>query len=339
VPSTAHHSDRAGVLLCVASGVAFGAMAIFAKLGYDAGLDVVSLLALRFGLAALVLWAVVRVRRVPVRAVRRALFSGAVLGLAGYASQAGLFYFALERIDAGLTSLVLYAYPAYVTIGAVLLGRERADARRWLALGTASLGVVLVLGGAPSGADGLGVLLAIGAGVAYALYILGTDSLSGRADPIAFAASICTGAALTFWVAGALGGGVDFGFEPSGWLWMTGIVSVSTVGAIVLFFAGLARVGPSRASILSTVEPPVTVLLAFLVFGETLGWLQIAGGVLVLSGAVLVVEHLDPERGGEGAGEADDVGPGHADAAQRGGAAEAVEAAPEQARPVQAGAR
>jgi drug/metabolite transporter (DMT)-like permease len=64
---------------------------------------------------------------------------------------------------------------------------------------------------------------------------------------------------------------------------------VSTVGAISLFFAGLRRAGPTKASILATVEPLVTVLLAFLVFGERLGAVQIAGGTLVL-GAVLVLQ-------------------------------------------------
>ena len=63
---------------------------------------------------------------------------------------------------------------------------------------------------------------------------------------------------------------------------------VSTVGAIGLFFAGLRRVGPTAASILSTLEPVVTVVLAFAVFGESLGPAQLAGGALVLL-AVLAV--------------------------------------------------
>jgi drug/metabolite transporter (DMT)-like permease len=63
---------------------------------------------------------------------------------------------------------------------------------------------------------------------------------------------------------------------------------VSTVAAVSLFFAGLDRVGPTAASILSTIEPVVTVVLAFLVFGEVLGAVQLAGGALVL-GAVFVL--------------------------------------------------
>ena len=69
---------------------------------------------------------------------------------------------------------------------------------------------------------------------------------------------------------------------------------VSTVGAILLFFAGLARVGPSAASILSTLEPVVTVGLAAAAFGESLSPLQLLGGALVLS-AVVVMQW--PARG------------------------------------------
>jgi drug/metabolite transporter (DMT)-like permease len=67
------------------------------------------------------------------------------------------------------------------------------------------------------------------------------------------------------------------------------IALVSTVAAILCFFAGLARVGPSAASILSTLEPLVTVGLAAAAFGESLGAVQLVGGALVL-GAVLVMQ-------------------------------------------------
>ncbi len=308
--------ERHGVLLCLASACGFGAMAIFAKLAYDAGLDVVTLLALRFALAAALLWAIVALRRVPLRAIGRMLAIGAVLGLAGYSLQAGLFFVALERIDAGLTSLLLYTYPAFVTIGGLLLGRDKADRRRWIALAIASLGLVLVLGAGGGDVDPVGAALAVGSGLAYSIYILGSDHIVRRVNPLAFAAAVCTGATITFTLAAAIAGGLDLGFGADGWAAVAAIVMISTVLPIVTFFGGLDRVGPSRASILSTVEPPVTVVLALLVFGETLGWLQVAGGALVLSGAVLVVQQLDPERGGERAGDLDHVAPPHACAAE-----------------------
>jgi len=88
----------------------------------------------------------------------------------------------------------------------------------------------------------------------------------------------------------AAGAGVSPGgtVSATGFVWLGGIAVVSTVGAIALFFAGLRRVGPSAASILSTVEPVVTVALAYAVFGESLGLAQLAGGALVLAAVVAV---------------------------------------------------
>ncbi len=58
--------------------------------------------------------------------------------------------------------------------------------------------------------------------------------------------------------------------------------------AVLAFWGGLKRVGPSAASILSTVEPPVTVALAFLAFGERLNGVQMVGGAMVLTAVVLL---------------------------------------------------
>jgi drug/metabolite transporter (DMT)-like permease len=76
---------------------------------------------------------------------------------------------------------------------------------------------------------------------------------------------------------------------------------VSTVVAILTFFAGLERVGPSAAAILSVFEPVVTVVLAALVFGDSLAAIQVLGGALVLA-AVVVVQW--PAARGDAAGEA-----------------------------------
>ena len=76
--------------------------------------------------------------------------------------------------------------------------------------------------------------------------------------------------------------------HAGGWLAVAGIALVSTVAAITLFFAGLERIGPTRASTLSTVEPLFTVLLAAVVLGETIAPLQLAGGALILAAVILL---------------------------------------------------
>jgi drug/metabolite transporter (DMT)-like permease len=279
-----------GPLLCLLSAGGFGAMAIFGKLAYHAGVGIEDLLLMRFALAAVLLSAFAAatgaLRAVP----RRSVLTGLGMGAIGYATQAGLYFSALERMDASLLALILYVYPALVLIGAVALGRERASVRRGTALLIALTGTALVLVGAASGSlDALGTVMGFGSTLAYTVYILVADRVGVGVPPIALSAFVCLGATCTFALASIMHGGPQLTFGADGWAWLVAIAIVSTVAAILCFFAGLARVGPSAASILSTLEPVVTVALAAIAFGESLGAVQVVGGALVL-GAVLVMQ-------------------------------------------------
>jgi drug/metabolite transporter (DMT)-like permease len=177
-----------------------------------------------------------------------------------------------------------------VTVAAILLGREAMSRRTTVALLFASAGLVLVLAGAASGGvDALGAALGLTAAVVYSAYILSSEGIARRLGPLVLSTLVCTGSATTLSLAGIVGGGLAPGRVTSaGWWWLVCLSVVSTVGAISLFFAGLSRVGPASASILSTIEPVVTVALAFVVFGESLGPSQLVGGALVLCAVVAV---------------------------------------------------
>jgi drug/metabolite transporter (DMT)-like permease len=278
-----------GAVLCILSAAGFGAMAIFGKLAYDEGVEVGELLLVRFALAAAALMAVAVARGALRGLPRRAVLAALAMGAIGYATQSGLFFSALERMDASLLALVLYTYPVLVCVVAVLLGRERASARRAGALVIASAGVVLVLAGAAGGSfDALGAAMGFGAAMAYTAYILVGDRVVAGVPVLAVAALVCTGAASTFLVAQLVRGGPGLSFGAAGFGWVAAIALVSTVAAILTFFAGLARVGPSAAAILSVFEPVVTVALAAAAFGESLAPVQLVGAVLVLSAVVVM---------------------------------------------------
>jgi uncharacterized membrane protein len=123
---------RLGATLCLASAVAFGLLAVFGKLAFDAGVGVITLLFVRFAFAAPILWAAALRRRRTLLAgtAAKTVLAALALGAVGYAMQAGLYFAALERMDASLLSLLLYTYPAFVTVAAIALGRETANRRR-----------------------------------------------------------------------------------------------------------------------------------------------------------------------------------------------------------------
>ena len=281
-----------GALLCLMSATAFGTLGIFGTLASDAGASVTSTLLVRFALASTVFalalrvgggWA--RLRRLP----RRVVLTGLGLGAVGYSLQSGLYFAAIERLDVSIVALLLYTYPVFVTVAAVALGRATPSLRTGAALATASVGLVLVLVAAGTGGfDVPGALLALAAALTYTAYILVSDRLIGEVDPFALALLVLTGATASFAVAGLVTGTLDLALSGEAWLWLVMIALVSTVVAVSAFFAGLRRVGPSEAAILSTFEPVVTVVLAFFVLGERLTPAQLGGGALVLAAVVLL---------------------------------------------------
>jgi len=279
------------VFWILASAAAFGALGIFGKLAYAGGLGLPTLLAARFGLAAVLMWAIVAVRGLSPRVSLRTLVGLLLMGAVGYVGQAFSYFTALLTIQAATTGLLLYTYPSLVALLAWLLLRQKLTRAGAIALLMATVGCALVLGGLaalPGRADSAGVAWGLAAALIYSLYIIAGARLTASVQPLVASAYIITAAAVVFWVGGLLGGTLDFRVTAGGWAAVVGMALICTVLAIAAFVTGLAQVGPARASILSTVEPVITMLLAVLVLGEQINAGQILGGGLIL-GAVFVL--------------------------------------------------
>lgn len=288
-----------GTLLIIISAISFGAMAIFARIAYAAGADPITVLFLRFVIAAAVMLGIMWTRRISFPR-GRTLLSLVLLGGVGYVGQSLAYFTALTMASAALVALLLYVYPALVTaLSAIFLG-ERITAIKLGALVLALFGTALTIGPAEGGQP-LGIALAATGAVIYAVYILVGSRVTARAGAIASSTVIMSAAAVTYSVI-ALFQGPHFPTTALGWAAIVGIALISTVLAIVTFFAGLERVGPTNASTLSTFEPLVTVLLAMLFLHETIVPLQIIGGGLILAAVILLARSesratsADPQR-------------------------------------------
>jgi drug/metabolite transporter (DMT)-like permease len=281
--SAAAASRWSGVLLIAISAAAFGTLAIFARLAYASGADPMTVLLLRFTLAGAVLVGLMLARGA--RWPRgRVLLGLALMGGAGYIGQSMAYFFALTAASAGLVALLLYLYPALVTLLSVLALGERLTPVKLGAIVVALAGTALTIGPAQGGRP-LGIALALAAALIYSVYIVVGSRILPHAGPLPATAVIITSAGVV--CTGIVGvRGAHLPQTPLGWIAVVAIALISTVVAVLTFFAGLARVGPSSAATLSTLEPAVTVTLAALVLHETIGPLQLAGGALILAAVV-----------------------------------------------------
>ena len=273
-----------GPILIVISAVSFGALPIFARLAYAAGATPTTVLLLRFVLAAVVMVFVMIVRRIPFPR-GRVLLGLVLMGGLGYVGQSFAYFTALTMASAGLVALLLYLYPAIVTLLSAFIFKDRLTLTKMGAVLLALVGTVLTIGPTGGGRT-LGIMLGIAAAVIYSIYILAGSRITPQAGSIPSSTIVMISAALVY--SGIVTvQGPAFPVTPLGWAAIVAIALISTVLAIVAFFAGLERIGPSRASTISTFEPVVSVVLAALVLGESFNALQVVGGCLILVAALI----------------------------------------------------
>ncbi|MFZ5857721.1 MAG: DMT family transporter [Chloroflexota bacterium] len=276
-----------GILLIAISAASFGTLAIFGKFLYADGLDTFTLLFLRFLFAASVMTLILVLRREPLPR-GRVLAQLIGMGALGYAGQSFSYLSAIKYASAGLVALLLYLYPMFVFILSVIFLREKVTWPKALALTLALIGAALTAN--PQGGQMLGIFYAILAAVIYSVYIIVGAGVMKQVSAIQSSLVIFTSAAAVYGTL-TLVNGAHFPQSSSGWWSLAGIVIVATVIPVATFLAGLERIGPTNASLLSTLEPVVTVLLAAWLFGERLEALAIIGGALILVAVVVLTRN------------------------------------------------
>lgn len=285
-------SRKYAVALVLLSTVGFGSIALFAKIAYASGISPTMLLALRFALAAAFLAPVVWIRRTPLP--RGRTLAGFVLMGALYTAQSQCYFTALQHASSGLVALLLYVYPVLVTILAVLLGWEKLNRRTLGLLAIAVAGLAITLGDNLQGAP-LGIVLGLLAAGVYSVYILIGGRLTLGTDPMAATLVVLAAAAVGNGSL-AIAGGSSLPTGVSAWMAIGAIALFSTVIAIAAFLAGVKHVGPARASIISTLEPVITICLGVALLSESVSAGQLAGGAMVLGAVIMLAQQPRGER-------------------------------------------
>ena len=273
-----------GILLIAISAASFGTLAIFGRYLYADGLDTFTMLFLRFGLAALLMLVILLVRRekIPRGKILLQLIG---MGALGYVGQSFSYLTAIQYASAGLVALLLYLYPMFVFILSVFVLHEKATWVKIVAILIALLGTALTVD--PAGGQLPGILLAISAAVIYSVYIIVGTNVMKHVSTVQSSLVIFASAGTVYGILMAFNG-VHLPSTSSGWINIMGIVLVATVIPVIAFLAGLERIGPTHAAMLSTLEPVVTILLAAWIFDERLQSIALLGGGLILIAVIIL---------------------------------------------------
>ncbi|PZD70730.1 hypothetical protein C1752_09747 [Acaryochloris thomasi RCC1774] len=276
-----------GIAFILMSAFGFSTLGIFGKLIYAEGLNITSTLALRFLGASFILWIWLWLRQ-EWRVSKRDAFSAISLGMLGYAGQAAFLFSALKYTSAGIATLLLYSYPAIVTLLAWLIEGERPTLNRSIALASALVGCLLIADLTGPDRSLTGILLGLASGLWYSFYLLLSARLVNTLNPIVSSAYISLGAAVSFVGAATAQSTFILPSNLTAVMITMALVIVSTIVPVLSLLAGIQILGISQASILSTVEPLITVLLGMVLLKEKFSTIQAVGGFLILNSVIIL---------------------------------------------------
>lgn len=273
-----------GIMLIAISAASFGTLAIFGRYAFADGIDTFTLLFLRFSISAILMGALLFIRR-EAFPKGKTLLQLIGMGALGYVGQSFSYLTAIRYASSGLVALLLYLYPVFVAVLSSLVLHEKIKPVKALALAIALGGTAFTV--SPEGGQLPGILLALAAAAIYSVYIIVGTQVLQKVSALQSSTVIFASAGLVYGVLTAVYG-PHLPASAGGWGIIAGVVIVATVIPVVTFLAGLQRIGPTNASMLSTLEPVVTVLLSAILFHEVLKPITLLGGGMILTAVILL---------------------------------------------------
>ena len=284
--------EREGILWILLAAAGFSVMPSMVKLTYaHSTFEPMDIAIWRFILAAPLMWGLVCFTRRSARAKRqRDAPVPAMLGVGLVIAAAVLAaFFALERLPGSTYIVLFFSYPAMVVALSSLFG-ERIRPIAWLALALALTGIVLTVPDlhAGGGADTAGVLLALtNAAIVAIYYLLTKRALEGVVDVSGASAWMMIGTLLVMLLLIPLRG-LQLPPNPLALLLLVGIAVLGTVLPVFAVNLAVQRIGAAQASLVSTVEPIMSMIVSMLILGEVIFAVQWLGAALIVSSVILL---------------------------------------------------
>lgn len=278
-----------GFILAALSSVAYGSYPIFVQWILESGMNTSTILFLRFGGCVMLLWGYCLINpKKRLRGLGKAAGKLLLVGMFSYAAMSALNLAALTKISASLASMLLCLYPVFVTGIYILLGRQTFYWSLLWCLLTCAAGLYLLLDIRSGEFHAWGTILAVGASIAYAGYIVLGSTIREQMDPILRATCIMSGAWISFSITGFSTQSIQFDFLPAGWFWISCVVVIATVLPVMFFWTAIERIGAVNASIIGILEPLATVVLSALFLHEVMEFHQMIGVFLILASVFML---------------------------------------------------
>ena len=215
-----------------------------------------------------------------------------LLGLAGVAASNYFYYLAIQRTNVATAIIVQYTAPVWVLLYMVARGAERLTAAKLGSVFLAITGIALVIGLLGQGKlqlDAIGVMAALAAAFSFTFYNIGGHAMLARYDRWIVLLYTTQAASLFWMIVNPPTKILDAHYSAAAWVFLLMFAMLSVLVPFSFYFAGLQHLDPTKAVIVSCLEPVFTILIAALALKEVVRPIQALGIVMVLS-AILIVQ-------------------------------------------------
>jgi len=200
------------------------------------------------------------------------------------------YVYALTYSSAATIALILGATPIFAALIASAIGLERLHTRFWIAAAVSFAGVGLIALGKSSGVSGnlKGDALGVATAATWAAYTVTIAPLMRSYSPYRISALVLA----IGWVAVAITGitqTIHQSFDLSALVWICLVYAIlgPLVLTNILWFRAVARIGPSRATLVANLQPFIAAIFALVLLSESITAVQIVGGLLIGGGILL----------------------------------------------------
>lgn len=277
-----------GHLLVLISTFGFGIVPLLAKFSLDQGMNAETILTYRFLIAGTFFIIYCLCKQIRLYTDVKTSFKLFMMGLL-YALESSIFFEAFNHISPSIGQLIFQINPIMVAFGAYFVFREKITKNVVYALLLTAVGCTLLFWEPTAHVTTLGVFLVFLSALFYTIYIILGKKMLKNIPPMVVTTYTTVGCGVFLLAYTLINGKMMLVTEPI----ILGVIATlsifSTIISILTFAMGLRILGATKASIISAIEPVITVVLAFLLFGETLNWVQIIGAALIVF-SILVIE-------------------------------------------------
>ncbi len=298
-PDQAPGMDQAsGITYAIAAASSYALVPNLVRAAYNSGIPALEAVCVRTTVVAVVLFIVARAKDLSFH-IPRSAWRGFGLMFLATLSVSACYLSSVQFISVGMAVTIFYTFPIIIAVASPLIEGHAPSARLLGLAALAFAGLVLAIGPAFSGLDWRGIVLAIASAFGCALQFFSGRMLSGKMQPSAFG-SLTHIFLLPIVVAITLYAGSGHVALAQHGPMTAPVLSVSAMALAYCagYFLHMSAVNNAPSAVVApyfNLEPVLTIVIATVFLGESLGVIQIAGIALVIV-ALVAVNRLDDRK-------------------------------------------